>query len=319
MLSRSYLDLLVRAKERLRSAVFLMDWGIGVVDAPISSFLTKPSVRGAVRWILPPRPGDSYADPFGIVHEGRTWLFFEHYDRKLGRGVIAASEMLAGGAFSSPIRVLDIEVHAAYPFVFEHEGVVYCIPETGQANEIALYRADVLPGPWRKVKVLVEGFPGYDSTIYYHDGLWWLWSGAKVGDRVTKLFLWHAPHPEGHWTSHRNNPVKVDSRTVRCAGTPFRSGGSLYRPAQDGSGAYGARVIIREITRMTVDAYEERDVTTVEPDIEGPYPNGLHTLAAVGDLTFVDSRRWRLVSTHDMRRRLRRMVHKITTLAARRP
>jgi hypothetical protein len=311
---------LERIGARLRWLAFLADWGIGVVDAPIAAFLTDPSLRDAVRWLPRPRSGEWYADPFGLVHQGRTWIFFESFDRDLGRAVLAASELLGSGALSEPVPILDPGVHTSYPFVFEHEGVVYCIPETGAANEIVLYRAESLPGPWRRVAALVEGFAGYDSTICQHDGRWWLWSSATpVGENMSEMFLWHAPRPEGPWTPHRGNPVKVDVGSVRCAGTPFVSEGRLFRPAQDCSVTYGGRVVVFEVTRMTVDAYEERLVTAIEPDPSGVYPDGLHTLSAVGDRTLIDGRRWRLVGPWDVRRRARRIAERMRSWRARSP
>ena len=37
--------------------------------------------------------------------------------------------------------------------------------------------------------------------------------------------------------------------------------------------------------------FEEEAVATIAPDPDGPYPDGLHTLSRVGDLTLVDGRR----------------------------
>ena len=296
-----------RIRTALRWMFLQEDWGIGVVPAPIASFLTHPPLGDAVRWLPRPRSGEFYADPFGSVHQGRTWLFFEHFDRDLGRGVLAGCEMLGSGAISPPVRILDPGVHSSYPFVFEHEGFLYCIPETGAAGEIALYRAEGLPGPWRRVGALVEEFAGYDSTICHHDGRWWLWST----NRRSELFLWHAPRPEGPFTPHRANPVKLNVGCTRGAGTPFVSGGRLFRPAQDGSVTYGGRLVIFEVTLMTTEAYEERLVTAVEPDPKGPYPKGLHTLSAVGDLTLIDGKRWRLLGPYHLLRRARVLADKI--------
>ena len=67
--------------------------------------------------------------------------------------------------------------------------------------------------------------------------------------------------------------------------------GRLYRPAQDCSEVYGQRIVINEVLALSPADFEERIVAVVEPDKNGPYPDGLHTLSSFGDMTLVDGKR----------------------------
>jgi hypothetical protein len=49
--------------------------------------------------------------------------------------------------------------------------------------------------------------------------------------------------------------------------------------------------VINEIIALSPSAFEEKTVAAVEPDKQGPYPDGLHTLSAFGDMTLVDGKR----------------------------
>jgi hypothetical protein len=85
--------------------------------------------------------------------------------------------------------------------------------------------------------------------------------------------------------------VKVDVRSARPAGTPFVVDGTLYRPAQDCSRTYGGRVTINRVLILTPLAFREEPFAFVDPDPEGPYPDGLHTLSQVGNVTLIDGKR----------------------------
>lgn len=69
-------------------------WNSGLIDAPISSSLEPPhSVKP--RWIQRPRKWASFADPFGIVHESRLFVFCEYTDYRAARGRIVAFDATA--------------------------------------------------------------------------------------------------------------------------------------------------------------------------------------------------------------------------------
>jgi hypothetical protein len=99
----------------------------------------------------------------------------------------------------------------------------------------------------------------------------------------------------GPWLPHALNPVKTDARSARPAGTPFVVAGRLYRPSQDNSRIYGGRVVVNEVEVLTPDDFAERRVGFVQPWPGSPYPDGLHTLSAVGGRTLIDGNRRHLV------------------------
>jgi hypothetical protein len=179
----------------------------------------------------------------------------------------------------------------SYPFLLRHGGDVYCIPETGQAREIAHYRARHCPDDWERAATLIADFPAIDSTVFQHDGRWWLFCTDGESGPQTTLHAWHAAHLLGPWTPHAQNPLKTDARTARPAGTPFEHRGQLYRPAQDCTHGYGGAVVINRVLRLTPTEFAEAAAARVEPDPQGPYPEGLHTVSAAGDVTLVDGKR----------------------------
>jgi hypothetical protein len=207
------------------------------------------------------------ADPF--MHcDGRRWsMFFEVLDRPLARGCIGLATSDDALHWRYEQIVLAEPFHLSYPFVFEHGGEHFMIPETFEAAQVRLYRATRYPFEWTLDRVLLDGVVAVDASLLFHGGAWWMFAcTAPKGHDV--LRLWSAPDPRGPWREHPASPiVDGDKRIGRPAGRPVVADDRLYRFAQDCTTDYGACVRAVEITRLTADAYAERELA--EPVLEG--------------------------------------------------
>ena len=266
-------------------------WNVGVVEQPISAFL-RPGSRAPVRWLPSPKREELRADPFGVLREGRLTILCEHFSYRDHRGFIVAIE--PGGAPES-LRVSigpRPAVHMSYPFLLQSDRRLLCVPETSGAPEVALYESEHFPDRWAKIATLLPDTAIVDATLFRYAEHWWL-AGSEVAPLGAncELHLWYAQGITGPWRAHPGNPVKIDIRSARPAGTPFVHDGVLYRPAQDCSQTYGGRVIINRVLTLTPLAFREEAFVPVDPDRSGPYPSGLHTLSQVGDMTLIDGKR----------------------------
>jgi hypothetical protein len=276
-------------------SVFLEErWHVGLVRAPIERFL-EPSFTPVIEWLPYRRPRGFLADPFLARAGAETRLLMEDWDDRSFKGSIVEVGLEQGLGGQRPRRALEAPTHMAYPFAFEHDGSVFCTPETYQRRGVFLYALDS-DGQWREHAMLLEGFAAVDPTVVHHGGRWWLFCTDADDDDQGKLLLWCSPELLGPWQPHPGNPVKTDIRSGRPAGTPFVFEGELYRPAQDSAGSYGRAVVINRVTRLTTTEYAEEPVARFAPPPGSPYPDGAHTLAGLGDLTAVDGKRMALAS-----------------------
>jgi hypothetical protein len=291
-----------RARCRLRSiaqvvrfawnSLFRHDqWNVGLVDQPIAAFL-RHEKRAPVRWLAATTRSELRADPFGVMRDGHLSILCEHMSYRENRGYIVAIEsMNAGGATRVAIGPVN-PVHMSYPYLLQIGARMMCVPETSAAREVTLYESEHFPDRWVKVATLVTDAALVDATLFEFGEYWWL-AASEVADRGAncELYLWYARSMIGPWHPHPGNPVKVDVRSARPAGTPFVVDGTLYRPAQDCSHTYGGRVIINRVHTLTPVAFREEAFAYVDPDPAGPYPEGLHTLSQVGNATLIDGKR----------------------------
>jgi hypothetical protein len=265
-------------------------WNVGYVAKPAAAFLADPR-PAPVRWLPEILPGGYYADPFGRRSESGTHLFVEGYDHTHREGWLALIEETAAGAISARRLEIPIPGHLSYPYLIEHAGGVYCVPESFQARRVVLLRAEPYPERWVVDRVLLEDFAGVDSTLFQHAGRWWLLTADNDDEDQTKLWAFHAPDLRGPWSPHAANPVKCDCRSSRPGGRPFLHEGRLYRPAQDCSTAYGAAIVLNRVDLLTPTRFEETPVARIPPDPAGPYPDGLHHFSPMGDVTLIDGKR----------------------------
>ena len=266
-------------------------WVVGVIDMPIHMLLDETQSVHA-KWMTPLHRDQFIADSFGIRRNGGTTLIAEQYDQHTERGWISAIDWPDGGEPSTPQAVIEGPYHMSYPYLLEHEGQIYCVPETAEAKRIDLYRAIDFPMRWERVTTLINGFAGIDPTVFRHDGRWWLLCAEQTMHRAHKLHAFYCDELTGSWTPHPGNPLKTDVRSTRPAGTPFVHNDVLYRPAQDCSHTYGERITINRVDCLTTTGFSEATVRVIEADRTGPVGAGCHTIAAAGDCTIIDGKRW---------------------------
>ena len=242
------------------------------------------------RWIAPAQ-GHYYADPFVIEKDGKSWLFFEDYSYDEGRGVIARAEISPDGQISNSRTVLATGYHLSYPFVFEHDGEMYMIPESAANRTVELYRAEQFPDRWRLEKVLLSGWKATDTTLWEESGTYWFFTTLKDPPEAgPQLFLFYADSLGSDWNYHPCNPICSDARFARGAGKIFRENGRLIRPSQDHSRGYGSALHFCQISELTKTSYREVPLGSIEPTWEKRL-RGVHTYNRSGRIEVIDANR----------------------------
>ena len=292
---------------QMKGILFRETWKIGVIDSPVAEF-TAQHLLTAVRWLPNPGANRFLADPFLWDTSEGILLMAEDFDFASQRGRIVEFRS-PDASFGRPAHAAIAEdCHMSHPFLLQHEGELYCVPETHQAGAVFAWRYH--NGAWkdRREMFRLPGNPApVDPTLIEYERRWWLFCANQCDGVDSKLLLYHAASPWGPWTAHAHNPVKVDVRSSRPGGTPFVHRGQLYRPAQDCSKHYGWRLMMNRVTRLSPAEFAEETVRVFDGDRLGV--NGIHTLSGNGNLSVVDGRMDRFapqriphILAHKMRR-----------------
>ena len=244
------------------------------------------------RKILPPKDR-FWADPFIIAKNNLYYIFIEELLYKDDKGFISVIEMDKQGNYKKPVKVLEEDYHLSFPFLIEHEGNIFMIPETKNNNSIQIYRSVEFPNKWELEMKLIENIKAVDTVIYYHDDKYWLFTNKITNNGASfhdELFLYYSKNLlTQDWISHPQNPIVSDVKNARQAGGLFEYKGHLYRPSQNCSHRYGYGMKMNKILEMNMNSYVEETVDSVIPDWD-PHIQATHTINTSTDLTVIDAK-----------------------------
>ena len=278
--------LLSRIRNKIRSWFFLDQWIV----------LLAPSIGyKSLSWkdfkpLLPPLDR-FWADPFIWVHENIYYVFIEELLYSTNRGRIVCLTLDKEMNILSNQVVLERPYHLSYPFLFEHEGQLYMIPETGENNAIELYHCVHFPDQWEFEKTLINNICAFDATLLEAHGKWWLFTNIREegGSSWDTLHLYYSDHPlSDQWEPHPLNPIVKDIHSARPAGRIFTHNGKLIRPSQDCSVRYGYATNFNCIVTLTETDYADTCEYVFKPPEKGSIL-ATHTFNQVSGLMAIDA------------------------------
>lgn len=267
-------------------------WRLGIVEKSLRDVIDGGFGAARVRWIGADRPFAFLADPFGMWHDERIFVFAEAYDYRTRLGHIEVLE------FDRSLRLVDkrpclkMPWHLSYPFVFQTEGETWMLPEAYRSGRLKLYRCFDFPHSWKAECIIDLPEIAVDATPFHHDGLWWLFYSPANRAGPVRLHAAFAETLKGPWFLHPMNPLVQGPRGSRPAGTPLVIGEQIILPVQDCDGHYGSGINVLRLEDLTTNAVEIVAMKPLPaPATSAPFCDGFHTLSAAGDVTLIDVKR----------------------------
>ncbi|MDB5061409.1 MAG: hypothetical protein JWP67_1252 [Mucilaginibacter sp.] len=266
---------------------FYDKWNIGHSVQSPENLIETQQLTDEITWLCEDRT-DYKADPFIINIYDRLHLFYEELKYWKGKGQIIVADGLQCKNKKKVKGISEQNIHLSYPNVFESNGKVYCIPETSQMQQIALYEVDKnKPYIFKKIKILKEGGAFVDSSIIYYQGKYWLFT--SLSGKYGELHIFYADTLLDEFKAHKLNPIVVGYNESRSAGTLFIVNHQLYMPTQNPGKCYGGSIMINKITLLSESAFQCQNCFEIKP--KAPYNEGVHTINFVGNLIVVDGKR----------------------------
>ncbi|MDR7465440.1 MAG: hypothetical protein QN152_12740 [Armatimonadota bacterium] len=207
-------------------------------------------------------PAAFVADPFMLRENGVWHMFFEVMNERRGKGEIGMATSEDGVRWQYHQIVLRESFHLSYPYVFTWGAEYFMVPETEEKRAVHLYRARSFPAGWARVATLLTGHSFKDPSLLHYEGRWWMFVEADDHYRCGDLRLCHAADLFGPWVEHPMSPIVTGNPlTARPAGRIVVHDGRIIRYAQQCQPVYGLRVRAFEITELTPERYDEREVS----------------------------------------------------------
>lgn len=239
--------------------------------------------------IIPSDDDRWYADPLIYEFDGRTWLFVESFDRKTGKGSIAAAEVNDSGTYTFR-TVIDEPYHLSFPMIFHWKGGIWMCPETSANMSLNLYRCVSMPDQWEKVCEIHTEMPLVDTVVLRNDGdsLQLLSSTFRPDNGLYVKYILSTLTGDFRLTVQENDGAF--NLTERNAGIPFRAGGTEYLPAQQSTDVdYGVflNIVPLGTERLSVRLSADDLSFAGQADYDRI---GIHTYSLTGQYEVIDLR-----------------------------
>lgn len=282
-----------RLRYHLKELFEAEQWIIGYAQADPADLMHDKINPTDFTWIKNHQHNEYRADPAGWFDGKKLRFFFEYYNYCKPRGVLhtitaqGSSKLQTNQAESIALKA---DMHLAFPFVFDHQNKLYCIPETSDNNRIELYDWDETSQKFNLSCTLIENLRAVDVVAFRHTDYWWLFFTSK--DRSNyELHAWYSSELTGPYKPHALNPIKTDARSARPAGAVFYFQGKLIRPAQNCVPYSGRSIVLNEIEDLSPTTFRETMIKEILPTWNPKFKDGIHTLNFAGPFLIVDAKR----------------------------
>lgn len=151
----------------------------------------------------------------------------------------------------------------SYPQIFEYDGEIYIVPETGSGRTLDMYRAVDFPDKWEKSVNLAKDIVFADTTLLNRGGKLYALACDMERTKNSELVLFGV-NENMKLCSTELGCVVNDPVTARAAGKMFEYGGKLIRVSQDCSEEYGKCLNFLEVDSDFSSYYREKTVKTVD-------------------------------------------------------
>ncbi len=209
------------------------------------------------------------ADPFLFEREGKTYLFYEAFDRYKNKGVIAYSIIYNCDKISEPCVVIERDYHMSFPNVFEFNGEIYMLPETSQDNSLVVFKSVHFPDRWEEIVLNTDIFT-CDSIVIYN--------AVRIPTGILTSEMYRDP-PDGIIPS-----CYVRNKLYRCRFDPdlkLEGTGEVVAEGDDGVRNGGACF-----------RYRDRQFRVGQECRDGIYGNGLVFFEIQENGTYSERRAW---------------------------
>ena len=254
----------------------------------------EPFILSAAPGIINPvlTAGDVYdvnaqfvADPFTFVVGNKWYMFFEVLNEDRNVGEIGLATSFDGLAWTYSGIVLREDYHLSYPYVFEHNGTYYMMPDISGIKGVRLYRAVEFPQRWEYVATLVNDRNYADANVFYFNGKWWMFAGEGwTSPGRGNCYLFYSANLLSGWIEHPKSPIVVnDMSKARPGGRPFVfDTDRVVRVAQKDNVIYGEKVRVFEVDLLTETEYREHEISAspiLQQSGSGWNASGMHTFS----------------------------------------
>ncbi|WP_299435581.1 hypothetical protein [uncultured Maribacter sp.] len=218
-----------------------------------------------------PDDNEYWADPFLFPYKNKTYVFFENFSYKSKIGKISCG-VLENNCILHKEDALVLNTHLSYPYIFKEKNNIFLMPENSEKGGLHIYKCITFPNKWTLYSSCFIGEKIVDASFYTdNENQKWLFLNKGDNENVpmeNELYIFKIDSLKFNTIiPHKQNPVLIDSRIARNAGSVFNYKENAYRPSQANiDGVYGKNININKIEILNIEVYKEKTVKVFKPN-----------------------------------------------------
>ena len=199
------------------------------------------------------------ADPFIYFNKDKYFILFEEINIFSRAGKICVAEFSNNKLKNKKILIKKSK-HISFPHLFQNKKN-YIIPETHKEGKVELYEYDFNTQKILFVRNILDNIECVDSVMFYKDKNYWIITSERNKSiDFDQLNIYFSDDLyNGKFEPHLLNPIFVNKKKSRNAGSIFVKDKDIFRVSQDCEDEYGKSVSLNKIILINTKEYLEGD------------------------------------------------------------
>lgn len=263
--------------------VALLKHGLPILDKPIINILKFENPQ--TNW---------FADPFIFdIRTDEIDIIVEEYIVAKKKGILSLLTVRKSDFFVvSKKKILELDTHLSFPFVFKEKGHIYLFPENSASGSHNIYEYSDNEGV-KNVGIAVAE-PLVDTAILKIDEIYYLFGTKLPAENGNTLMVYKSSTLIGEYQKFQE--IVVNKATARggsgiyALSSPYH----YYRLGQDNEGFYGRGLVFQDITFNPNDnCFTIEEKYRKYPEFADKRIVAMHTYNMMGDLAVIDVKKYK--------------------------
>ena len=265
----------------IRRLLYDNHWTLGFPQNSIEGIINGEKLD--VKWMQNPFKDRWFADPFVLGYdEDNIYILAEEYYDPIRRGRISKLSIDRKTYQLMNVEVvLELPTHLSFPAIARINGEVYIYPENGASGELLLYKYNQENNACIAIKNLADGYLADAIQTNLFDEPF-LFATIVPKQNLNELIVFNLSDDK-YIPSHT---IVFNENIARNAGDWFEYNGSVYRPAQDCTNAYGGEMVLQKVNYNN-GVFKFEHIRRIKESY-GSYRLGCHTFNHLDDISVID-------------------------------
>jgi hypothetical protein len=245
---------------------------IGLVNRNIAQFLTIPNQK--ISWLRHAKSKSSITAVSTLEHNGENFLIFTRQKNSAKKYKLVLAKLDCENAkIINETKLLKSHDKLHHSTLKDGKSS-WLILANSEKKNLSLYELNTTRATISKKSEIFSDEEIQQCDLILYKNKYWIFYSSKGS-----TYIAYSNSLEEKFTKHSQNPIL----STELSGKIFTHNESLYLPVRNPGNSFNQSIMIKRITQLTPDSYQDCDETEITPNQFGKYPLGISDLTAINE------------------------------------